>query len=163
MATPLDAFAIAAVHTASWRAAYRHIMPPRVLEALSVETRVTGWLHRLGPGGSRVWVAEQDGDVLGFVSAGASRDADASPRVGEVYSLYVHPARWGGGAGGALLARAVESFLQRGQRDVTLWVLDENTRARRFYISAGFSLDGATQVERSAGVRLPQVRYRKRT
>ena len=42
-----------------------------------------------------------------------------------------------------------------------LWVLEANTRARRFYERAGFALDGGWQSEEIAtGVFLDEVRYR---
>jgi len=160
-ATPVDAFAIAAVHVASWRAAYRGILPARALQALSAETRAMTWLERLGPSPGRAWVAERAGDIIGFLSAGPSRDRDATPRVGEVYSLYVHPDHWGSGAGRALLERAAADFARRGCREVALWVLAANQRARRFYQAAGFTPDGASQLERAGGSRLSQLRYRR--
>lgn len=49
---------------------------------------------------------------------------------------------------------------QRGFARVTLWVLDSNQRARRFYEKAGFTTDGASKTETVApGVVLEEVRY----
>jgi GNAT superfamily N-acetyltransferase len=163
-ATPIDAFAIAELHVASWRAAYAEIMPQSVLEALSQDTRAARWLSSLGsPGDTRTWVAEEADTVIGFVSAGPCRDADAGPRLGmgEVYALYVHPARWRRGAGAALLGRAAQDLRYRGYSWLTLWVLEANQSARRFYEAEGLGLDGATQVEHRGNVALPQLRYRR--
>ena len=44
---------------------------------------------------------------------------------------------------------------------VTLWVLEANTRARRFYEKAGFAPDGTSKPADLFGVMLPKLRYRK--
>jgi RimJ/RimL family protein N-acetyltransferase len=44
---------------------------------------------------------------------------------------------------------------------VTLWVLDSNARARRFYEAAGFRPDGAVKVDDSHGFVLRELRYRR--
>ena len=50
--------------------------------------------------------------------------------------------------------------LASGFRDVTLWVLEENWNARRFYEKYGFHLDGGTR--RYPKTQVPEVRYRIR-
>ncbi|MDB1086575.1 GNAT family N-acetyltransferase [Streptomyces sp. ACA25] len=79
----------------------------------------------------RVWVAEETagerpGDVVGFVAL----DED------EVSWLYVDPARYGEGAGTALLRHAVS----RGGPCVEATVLAGNERAIGFYLRAGFTI-----------------------
>jgi hypothetical protein len=49
----------------------------------------------------------------------------------------------------------------RGRFFATLWVLDANAQARRFYEAMGFELDGATK-EVNLGAPLKAVRYRKK-
>ena len=46
-ATAADAHALATVHVASWRAAYRGLMPDEVLAGLSVPEREQLWSDRL--------------------------------------------------------------------------------------------------------------------
>jgi len=48
----------------------------------------------------------------------------------------------------------------RSFRTVTLWVLETNEQARRFYELAGWKLDGATTTERIDCLNYPTVRYR---
>ena len=86
--TPADAEGVARVHIETWQAAYAHVLPREQLQA-TVER--AEW-HRTHP----PIVAEVDGEIVGFVSVGASRDEDAD---GELYAIYVHPDHWGTGAG----------------------------------------------------------------
>ena len=44
---------------------------------------------------------------------------------------------------------------------VTLWVLDSNVRARRFYEAVGWLADGARKIEESRGFPIAQVRYKR--
>jgi RimJ/RimL family protein N-acetyltransferase len=56
--------------------------------------------------------------------------------------------------------RVIARTSAAGYRDIVLWVLEENARARRFYERAGYSADGATNVlDRLGGVL--EVRYRR--
>jgi RimJ/RimL family protein N-acetyltransferase len=48
-----------------------------------------------------------------------------------------------------------------GYSSVTLWVLRDNRRARRFYERAGFAPDGATNVLTGLGD-VRELRYRQR-
>jgi len=66
----------------------------------------------------------------------------------------------GQGIGRRLFAKAIHDLAQRGYREVTLWVLDTNQRARSFYESAGWVPDGATKTEELPGAVLREVRYR---
>jgi hypothetical protein len=43
---------------------------------------------------------------------------------------------------------------------VALWVLETNTRARRFYESGGWRADGSSKTANSRGFPLVEVRYR---
>lgn len=43
----------------------------------------------------------------------------------------------------------------------TLWALDSNERARRFYELAGFAPDSTTKTETFAGATITEVRYRR--
>lgn len=100
-----DAAAIAEVQVRTWRAAYEGLMPAQTLAAQSVARRTEQWAQRLQPSaGSLVLVAAEEGQVIGFVAVGASRDEEAGPHGAEVYAIYVQPERWGSGAGHRLWA-----------------------------------------------------------
>ena len=56
------------------------------------------------------------------------------------------------------MAHAVRALTEAGQPDVTLWVLEANEQARRFYVAAGFRPDGARQLLDLGGP-VTEVRY----
>jgi ribosomal protein S18 acetylase RimI-like enzyme len=144
--------------------AYKGLMPDSVLDNLSVDAREAGWRHALSPETNwtrfQVLVIDLDGQLAGFSSAGPSRDEDASPDRGEIYAIYVDPAHVGTGLGRILFAHTLEDVRSRGYAVATLWVLDSNDRARRFYERAGGKTDGATKRDEVDGFELREVRYR---
>jgi GNAT superfamily N-acetyltransferase len=156
-ATGDDATAIERVRVRGWQAAYRHVFPPDELDALPVDGE--RWRPRLDtpPPGWSTFVCEDGGAVVGFASVGPSRDVEG---LGELYAIYVDPDAWSTGAGLALIRRAEEQ-LAAEYDEATLWVLDDNPRARAFYERAGWAPDGARKAEPRWGVRAPEVRYRK--
>ncbi|HEU5421786.1 MAG TPA: GNAT family N-acetyltransferase, partial [Streptosporangiaceae bacterium] len=64
------------------------------------------------------------------------------------------------GLGRMLMAEAV-SQLAAGYEQATLWVLDTNDRARRFYARTGWAEDGAVLQDDSRGFPITEVRYRR--
>jgi GNAT superfamily N-acetyltransferase len=156
-ATGDDALAIETIRVRGWRTAYRHVFPVAELDGLPVDPE--RWRPRLvaPPTGWSTFVAEREGDVVGFASVGPSRDVHG---LGELYAIYVDPDAWSTGAGRALMERA-ETQLASEYEAATLWVLEANPRARAFYERAGWAPDGARKAEERWGVRAPEVRYRK--
>ena len=152
------------MHVGTWDGAYRGLLPDDYLDAMDVARWTGGWQRILSgerPPGAATLVAADDGGIVGFVDVVPSRDDGAAADTGEVTSIYVLPTGWGTGAGRALMAAAVESLRSEGFRAVTLWVLRDNERARRFYERAGWSLDSAAKDDVVAGAPVTEVRYRR--
>jgi GNAT superfamily N-acetyltransferase len=161
-AVPDDAESIAHVHIRSWQAAYRSQLPDSFLDGLDQELapRAAFWRTEISNPRSpkhEIWVAEHAAHAEGFVALGPERHADP---VGEIYAIYVNPQRWDQGLGRTLFARATERLLAAAYPGAILWVLESNTRARRFYEIAGWALDKETKIESlPGGVQLQEVRY----
>jgi ribosomal protein S18 acetylase RimI-like enzyme len=151
-----DAAAIADVHVRTWQAAYEHIFGAERLAGIG-EGRRARWEEQLANPQPdwQIFVSEKDGRVTGFVSVGDSRD---EPGRGELFAIYVLPEAWGSGAGPDLMATALEAL--RGYPSATLWVLEDNPRARRFYEREGWILDGGRRDEEFLGMTVTEVRYR---
>jgi RimJ/RimL family protein N-acetyltransferase len=152
-AVPEDAAAIATVHVGSWQAAYRGLMPDALLDGLSVTQREVTWRDALSDDqGPAVYVAVQDGAVVGFCAVAApGRDSDAADDSAEIGAIYVDPGLWRTGVGRALMDVALRDLRAGGWRSVTLWVLAENHQARHFYARLGFEPDGAEMTHEPSG------------
>lgn len=85
---------------------------------------------------------EHDNDESDSESAGSGEPAgQAGPRA-ELYAIYVLPEYWTAGAGHALMTEVLRQVRADGYAAISLWVLEENQRARRFYERAGFAVTG---------------------
>jgi ribosomal protein S18 acetylase RimI-like enzyme len=183
-----DAAQVAAVQREGWFAAYDGIIAREIIDRVTAPDdgarirqtfRTRRWQRMIvavaanpetpEPGESQATPAAP---VVGYASFGPEVDvlgaswphpvsrAGREGLVAELYALYVRPARWSTGTGRALMDRVIARTSAAGYRDIVLWVLEENARARRFYERAGYSADGATNVlDRLGGVL--EVRYRR--
>ena len=98
-----------------------------------------------------VWVAVENGRLLGFLGIEHSTNLDAPV----LEKLYVEPAEQNRGVGSALLDKAKELRPD----ELYLWVFQKNQGARRLYERHGFNVvkltDGAENMERE-----PDALYR---
>ena len=155
-----DARAVAEIRVLAWKAAYRDIVSAAYLDSLSVASRETSWREAILRGEPEVLVARAGESIAGWLALGQSRDADVGPATGEVWALYVSPARWSSGVGRQLWMHARRRLVVLGFHAVGLWVLAENSRARRFYEAAGFEpqLDSAKKFALGGNL-VEEIRY----
>jgi ribosomal protein S18 acetylase RimI-like enzyme len=152
-----DAAAVAEVHVRTWQAAYEHVFGAERLASIDHSGRQRLAERAIASGGVAVAV-DDDGSVVGFVSVGPSSDVEGE---GELYAIYVLPEAWGSGAGRGLMD-AGKDLLRASYAAATLYVLEDNPRARRFYEREGWALDGVTKADEFLGLAVPEVRYRIR-
>jgi len=98
------------------------------------------------PDGKVVVAAGLEGEIVGFATAGPTRDQDA-PTQWELYSINVLAVHQGTGVADQLMAAAL------AQRSATLWVVQDNARAQRFYSRHAFGPEGAAKVHDATGAR----------
>jgi len=176
---------IAAVQRETWFTAYKGIIAPEVIDRVTVPDegarvrqsfRSRPWQRMLvavDPGTGDPGTGDPGvGGIVGYASFGPETDVLNAPwphpltvdgqggRVAELYALYVRPAWWSTGTGRALMGKVLARSAAAGYRSITLWVLRDNQRARRFYERAGFAPDGATNVLTGLGSVI-EVRYRR--
>ena len=177
-----DAAQIAEVQRDSWFGAYAGIIAGEIIDRV---TALDGGARVRQSFRTRPWqrmiVAIPDGEdggggggggIVGYAAFGPETDVLGAPwphplstdgeerRVAELYALYVRPAWWSTGTGRALMDRVLARSVAAGYSAVTLWVLRDNRRARRFYERAGFAPDGATNVLTGLGD-ARELRYRQ--
>ena len=164
-ATVDDAERVAEVHVLSWQVGYRGLLPQPLLDGLHPAQRVPRWtvtLQRAAWPQRGTLVADDAGDVVGFADLRPSRDDDEDPvEMGEVTSFYVLPSVWGRGVGRQLMAGAVLALGAGGFASATLWVLETNVRAIRFYAGLGWAPDGAVTDDICGGAAIRDLRYRR--
>ncbi|MER7759631.1 GNAT family N-acetyltransferase [Streptomyces sp. NPDC097619] len=165
--TAADVPEVAEIRVRGWRHAYAGLVPASYLAALRPEDTARRTLDRLADPtrtGTDLVAVSADGTVLGWTAYGPDPDPDPDPDppAGSAYvlhALYVRPDLIGTGLGRALLT-AVHDALPPAAT-VTLWVLRDNARARRFYARAGYAPDGTEDSDLYDGTPVPELRYRR--
>jgi GNAT superfamily N-acetyltransferase len=161
-----DAQQIARTMNDSWRVGYRGLLSDAILDGLDDARGTTRWARWLRHGyenaGRRAEfrvTTDAARQIVGVSGFGADRDLPNDADRGELWLLYVAPSHWGLGYGYALLRDAEEALAATGRRNLALWVLEGNDRARRFYERAGWRADDGMKPFGDSG--LYEMRYRK--
>lgn len=146
-AVPEDVPAIQRVARAGWHAAYDDSLGPDTVDDCiddwyDAETVVSG----IENDDVAYFVAEVPDEVVGYASAGPT-DEEYPETVAGLYSIYVHPDRWGAGIGTTLLGRCLDRLRNRGFERIHLRVLDDNEVGISFYRSRGFERVDEEEVE----------------
>ena len=161
LATIEDAEAIATIHIRTWQTVYEGIIPAQHLASLSIQKRADSWRRTISERHGTVLLAVASHGEAGLISFGPSRDKDGNDKA-EIYAIYVLPKFWHQGIGRELLEGAERRIKDNRFIAVTLWVLEKNVLARRFYEARGFRLDAARKEETICGLLLVELRYEKR-
>lgn len=156
-----DCGAVSAIRVRGWRSAYAGLMPQAYLDAMDAAEDAERRRGLFTERGEVVHlVAERAGlGVIGWAAYGPYREDAGRPARGELYAVYVQPEQTGTGVGRALMAEVLARATTAGHPELALWVLKENTPARRFYARAGFCPDGAEEPFDVHGVPVAEVRY----
>lgn len=101
-----------------------------------------------------------NGMIVGFMCLGKCRDEDLDNTYGEIWGIYLLPSFWRQGIGTVFIDWGIEELKQKGYRKISLWVLEDNMNARRFYEKMGFMHDGTVK-ELNIGKPLNEIRYIK--
>ena len=145
------------IYEESWKFAYRGIVPQAYLDGIPAGR----WAKTLNGSGWESLVLAEGERLVGTACVSPSRWEDW-PGFGEIIALYLLPAYMGRGYGTALLAAAVERLAGLGYRDILLWVLEDNHRARAFYEKRGFRYSGTRMENDVGGKPLGELLYCRR-
>ena len=137
---PDEAELLADLHLRTWAETYADHFPPSAWGEDARAQRLRMWTAICTDPRPdwRTAVAEAGGHPVGIAHSADDRDDPANaPR--QLWLIYLLQSVQGSGAGQALL----DSVL--GTEPASLWVLEDNPRARAFYARNGFTPDGARQ------------------
>lgn len=162
-----DAGAIARAHVDAWRTTYVGLLPSDFLASLNEEHYSERWRRVIGDRSSRVFVVEDEKEVVGFASGGRER-AGESGFAGELYAIYVVAGAQHRGHGRELVRAVAGALREMKMADMIVWALRDNLPARGFYERLGgvyvrsqpITIGTATLEEVSYGWRrLDDIRY----
>lgn len=145
------------VHVRSWQEAYANLLPASYLNSLDPIERAQNWVQALEAGGN-VLIDLNGPNLAGFAAFGRSRDADAQASWGELAALYYLQSYWGKGRAQLLYQKVKTSLEELGFTTTTLWVLEGNDRAIKFYRKSGFEFDGHTQSDERGDFQMTELR-----
>lgn len=170
---PADGAGCGAAHALAWKVGYEGLLPEAFLDEIAPDRWGAGWTETLtrierdgpGPDDPTTLLAQVDGEVAGVTSFGRYRTGGRTPIDGadqlcELWMINVHPEHWGTGVAQALMAAALDGLRSsRPEPTAALWVLEGNTRGRRFYDKVGWVADGVTKTDTVGGGDVVEVRY----
>jgi GNAT superfamily N-acetyltransferase len=133
-AQPEEAQLLADVQEKASVAALGHIFPPELFPYPRQAIRER-WVDAIADSGRRTLIAVSEDEPLGA----------ACVRAEWLDGLYVVPEQWGTGLAVDLHDRALELVRELESERCHLWVLEANTRARRFYERHGWRENGDTR------------------
>jgi ribosomal protein S18 acetylase RimI-like enzyme len=159
-AGPSDWPAVAAVHAASWRNAYRGIYADAYLDEEAPAERQTFWrqaLAEMDPDLNAVFLAEEAGGAVGFACLRRAAQA-AGPLLD---NLHVLPERKGEGIGRRLIGAAAAWLVAKEpEAALQLGVWKDNEAARAFYARLGGREVEEYEAATAGGGTAPQMRVR---
>jgi GNAT superfamily N-acetyltransferase len=155
-----DAAEIARVQLATWRVAYRRLLPRHILDEINESFLQERWLEAvIAPPSARhrVLVAiEQAAQeyLVGFLASEPSEDDHGKAAITE---LLVEP-RWGRrGHGSRLLAASVDLWRQDAFAAAGAWAFEQDVALQKFLTSAGWAPDGTTRAFDVDDLLVPQL------
>jgi ribosomal protein S18 acetylase RimI-like enzyme len=136
-AEPKDADRIANLHAQSWQQNYRGSFSDEFLENEVLDNRLYEWTKRLQNLSDNHYliIAEEDGNLLGFMYAYFSHDAQFGTLLD---NLHVRLNFQGKGLGTQLIVLLAKEILKRNkEKGFYLWVLNSNAASISFYDNLG--------------------------
>ncbi len=136
-AVPADVDALVAIHQVARRTYYGDLPVPDDSEQLREAYAVSV----AAPDRTVIVADDGEGRPAGFLSLGPPIPP-APPTSGRLVGLYVDPAHWRRGTGGALHDAGIAVWRAAGVTEGHLEVWDGNARAKAFYLRRGWEPTG---------------------
>ena len=150
-ARPGDEADIARIQVNAWVAALGERLGPRRHTAFDQEAIEAGWhtaITQPPTPGHQVFVATQDGVIVGFAAAAPPSD---------LIALEVAPDRRRRGHGSRLLAACVDHLREWGGETMRVWALEKDVVRAQYLREAGFAEAGMRRELDGPGIVIPEV------
>ncbi len=148
------------VHSVSYRAAYKGIIPEEYLNLYTPIERERYYYNALIQGTEQIAIILVDNKAVGCLILKACSDIDLQQSAGEISAIYLLPNCMGMGLGKHLLNWGINKLKELGYGIAVLWVLKDNKNAIRFYERQQLICD-VTERQIYRGRNLLQIRYLK--
>lgn len=155
-ATKEDVEVLAKIHSRSLNEAFGEIYKKH----FSYEDRHAGFTRELNSGHPNNLLVLYDDEPIGLLTYGKSRYVEIDDDSIELWRIYLDPDFWGRGFGTCTMDKALQLIKKLGYKKVILWVLEKNTRARRFYDKNGF-IDSGKRLKDQLGQEIIDFMYIK--
>lgn len=155
-----DAKLLGEIHAQSWKVAYKGIVLDEILNNITSDKRQKYFEKALSEKLEEDAIIFENEKAVGQITIGKCRDLDKNDYYGEVWGIYLLPEFWNKGIGTILINWGLDELKKRNYKMVTLWVLADNLKARKFYEKIGFEHDGTIK-EITIGKTLNEYRYVK--
>lgn len=154
-----DASSLANIIVESWKSAYSEIIPKDEITRYLDKDRRKIQFEKFIENGEIVLIGLLNEMPCGLVFANKDND-EGLENCGSIYSIYLLEETWGKGLSSKLMDETVEILKGEGCKKISLWVYEENLRARKFYEKHDFIFDGSKKYSRFSNKPL-ELRYIK--
>ena len=162
LATVRDSKAIAALHNATVKEAFKGMLGDVDVPIMALDKRQAYWREAIEYAEPQVQVALHGECIVGFVGYDRSRDDGSKQTMGEIWAVYVDADFLGLGVGLSLWDSAREGLIEEGCTDVSIWLPIANERAMRFFELAGFKREmPSAKTVAIGGAKIEEIRLKR--
>lgn len=156
-----DADTLALINSKSAQVGFSGIIPDDFLkEKFSYERLKERFSKELDDGITSSSIIYQDNSPLGMMTFGKDDYKQRDNLEIDLWRLYVLPEYWGKSIAIKLIDWGIKELKRNGYTKLSLWVVEENIRARKFYEKVGFIHSEETRII-NPGRELMDCRYVK--
>lgn len=142
-----DSDVLGKIHSESSQAGFKDIIPDNILsDVFSVERRTKRFINELSVGSPKTAIIFEENEPVGFISFGNCRYGSNDKSWIEIWRVYVIKEFWGAGVSEELIEWIINEIIKENFKNIELWVLEKNIRARCFYEKMGFKHDNIYQI-----------------
>lgn len=142
-----DAEILGKIHSESAQAGLKGIILDNILnDVFSIERRTKRFVSELSYGSPKTAIVFEKNEPVGLISYGSCRYRSNDKSWIEIWRVYLTQKYWGSGVAKELMEWGINEIVKENFKNIELWVLEENIRARKFYEKIGFKYDNTFQV-----------------